>query len=132
VRLPQNTVLNISKLDASDSKDTKSFDVQFALPEGTLLGDVRELPEGAKFDVRTTNALVGIRGGKFRIQSEGYVVLLSGTIFNVNIPASGDPSLYKLNAPPAVYFSPTEAVRPAPPPLVQEVQGQLQTRLRSP
>jgi hypothetical protein len=131
IRLPQNTVLNIDKLQAGEGKDA-SLDIQLTLPQGSLLGELREISESGKFEVKIPSALVGVRGGKWRIQSEGYVVLLIGTIFNVHIPQSGGPVLHKLDAPPAVYFSAAEGVRPAPPALKTEVQNQLQARLRSP
>ena len=131
IRLAQNTVLGFEKLQMTDSKGDL-FDIQLSLTEGSLLGEVRDVPAAGKLDVKTPASLTGLRGGKFRIQAEGYIVLLDGHILNVYIPPTGDPVLYKLNAPPAVYFSPTEAVRPAPPALIQEVQGQLKARLRSP
>ena len=131
IRLPQNSVLTIAKLQPGQDKGDQGFDVQLDLDEGALLGDVRRLPEAAKFDVKTKSAVTAVREGRFRLQAEGYLVLLKGNLLTVHVPASGEPSLHKLNGPPAVYFSPAEGVRPAPPVLVQEVQSQLQARLRS-
>jgi hypothetical protein len=131
IRLPQNSVLKAEKLQSDEGKND-SFNIQLALTEGALIGDSREVPETGKFEVKTPSSLIAIRNGKWRIQAEGYVVLLSGTILAVHIPSSGDPALHKLNAPPGVYFSPIEGVRPAPPELIREVQGQLQARLRTP
>jgi hypothetical protein len=129
IRLPQNTVLGIEKLRAAEESGGV-FDIQLALPEGSLLGEVRDFPDAAQFDVKSPSALTGVRSGKFRIQSQGYVVVLSGKVLNVHVPASGEPALHKLNGPPPVYFSPTEGIRPAPPTLIQEVEGQLQAKLR--
>jgi hypothetical protein len=52
------------------------------------------------------------------------MVLLDGTLIFVHVPQGGNPTPYTLVAPPPVYFSPLEGVKPAPDDLVKEVQNQ--------
>jgi hypothetical protein len=52
------------------------------------------------------------------------MVLLDGTLIFVHVPQGGNPTPYTLVAPPPVYFSPLEGVKPAPDDLIKEVQNQ--------
>jgi hypothetical protein len=132
LRITENTTLILEKLDLMQPGTSNTVEVQLQLQAGSILADVKRLLPGSKYQVKVSNGLVGIRDGQFRINSQGFVVLLNGGLAVVHIPSVGEPHPYTLTAPPAVYFSPLEGVKEAPPPLAQEVQKQLNARLRVP
>ncbi len=129
IRLTQNTVLTLPKLELANPADPTSIDVQINLSQGTILGRVAELPAAGKLEVKVRNGVASVREGEYRIDSEGYLVQMRGLTFFAFVPGD-EPTLQTLKAPPAVYFSPIEGVKVAPPPLVREVQNQLKARLR--
>lgn len=130
LRLTQKTVLSVEKYDMLESDDGRKIDLRLALPEGTLLGDLREFPAGSASEVKMPSGLAHLQKGKARLQPDGYIVVLEGSLLFVHVPASGDPLLHKLNGPPPVYFAPGQGVQPAPPPLIREVEGQIKASLR--
>jgi len=132
VRMTENSVLALEKLNETRTGSGNTVEVQLNVRAGNVLGNVTRLPAGSKYHVKVSNGMVGVRDGQFRINAQGFVVLLNGGLAVVHVPAVGEPTPHTLTAPPAVYFSPLESVKPAPPPLVQEVQNQLNARLRGP
>src|SRR5262249_35112603 len=53
-------------------------ETQLNLTAGTIRGDVRKLPAAAKYEVKTPNAVVGVRttGTKYQISANGVVHVL--------------------------------------------------------
>jgi len=130
VRLTQNTVLTLDKMESASAAEGKTADIELTLSQGTIVGNTKKLLPDSKLEVKIANGVVGVREGQYRISSDGYLVLLGGNMLFAYVPATGEPTLFTMTAPPAVYFSPTEqGIRPAPPELVREVQAQIQARL---
>jgi hypothetical protein len=130
VRLTQNTTLNFDRVANTGQGQEAQLDVELTLSDGALLGNTGKLPASAKFQVKVLNGIAGVDSGQFRLQAQGYVVLLSGTVIFVHIPGGGaEPAPYTMRAPPAIYFSPIEQIRPAPQVLVREVQNQTRSKL---
>ena len=127
VRLTQNTELELEQM-ASPAAGVSQ--IQLTVRQGTILGNLKPLGPEARLEVKTSNGVVSVRHGAYRINSAGYLVLLEGEMLYAFVPSGHDPKLFTLTAPPAIYFSPLEGTQPAPPPLVLEVQGQLRPRLR--
>lgn len=130
VRMTESSVLALEKLDETGSGAGSTVEIQLNLQAGTLLGNVKRLHAGSKYHVKVSNGMVGVRDGQFRINAQGFLVLLEGALVIVHVPATGEPAPFTLTAPPPVYFSPLEGIRPAPEALVQEAQNQLRARLR--
>ncbi len=128
VRLTANSLLALTKvaLQATNS----AGEIQLDLREGTMLGTVANWPQGAQYQIKISNGILGISGGQFRVDARGYIVQLTGASVFAYVPASGEPVAYTLTAPPPVYFSPLEGVKVAPKALVGEVQSQAAARLR--
>jgi hypothetical protein len=126
LRLAANTTLAIERYD--DDKSAP-LNLQLDLIEGSVLGSGNKLPTGAKYQIKLANGIAGIVNGDFRINGQGYLVLLKGKMAFVHVPASGEPAPHHLSAPPAVYFSPTEGVKEAPAILVREVNNQLSAKI---
>jgi len=125
VRLTENTTLGLDKLTLTDTGADTVVEVQLNLPDGTILGNVNKLSPASKYEIKLPNGVAGIRGTKYRISSTSFIVLIDGTLIFVHVPPGGQPTPYTLNAPPAVYFSPIEGIKPAPDDLLTEVRKQL-------
>jgi hypothetical protein len=129
IRLTQNTTLHIAQLADTNGQPN----IYLHLQRGTILGNSGRHASGsgrhASGQIKTAVGIAEVGSSAFRLHSEGYLVVLSGTAHFAHVPATGEPRLYSLNAPPAVYFSPTEGVKPAPKELVREVVNQSKARL---
>jgi len=122
VRLTQNTVLALDKLDPKLTFLT--------LNQGTIVGWDAHIPVGGEYQVKLPNGIVGIVEGKYRLDARFYLVLVNGAMVYGYVRAGGQPTTQILRGPPAVYFSPTEGVRPAPALLQREVELQTKGKLR--
>jgi hypothetical protein len=124
IRVIENSTLAVDKLNITDTGADSVVDVQLNLPAGTMLFNVNKLSAASKYEIKVPNGVAGIRGTKGRCSANSYIVLLDGTLIFVYVPPGGTPTPYTLVAPPPVYFSPLEGVKPAPADLIREVIGQ--------
>ena len=124
LRLTENTSVSLDKLTLTDTGADTAVDVQLGLTEGSILGNVNKLSAASRYEIKTPNGVAGIRGTRFRMSSNSFIVLMDGTLVYVYVPPGGNPTPYTLAGPPAVYFSPPDGVKPAPDDLVREVRGQ--------
>lgn len=122
VRLTQNTVLALDKLDPKLTFLT--------LNQGTIVGWDAHVPVGSEFQVKLPNGIVGVIEGKYRLDARSYLVLVNGAMVYGYVVGGEQPKPYVLRAPPGVYFSPVEGVRPAPALLEREVDLQTKGKLR--
>jgi predicted YcjX-like family ATPase len=107
------------------------LEIQLNLIEGTMLGFEKNLSSSSRYQVKVARGIADISGSKYRLSAEGYLVLLEGNAALVFIPPGGQPVPTELKAPPAVYFSPMQGVKPAPIELVREVVLQTKGKLRA-
>ncbi len=124
IRITENSTLGLDKLLITNTGADTVIENQFNLPEGTMLFNVNKLSAASKYEVKLPNGVAGIRGTKGRLSSNAFIVLLDGALVYVHVPQGGNPTPYSLSAPPPVYFSPAEGVKPAPEPLIAEVVKQ--------
>jgi len=124
IRISENTTLSLDKLMLTDTGADTAVDVQVGLTDGTILGNVNKLSAASRYEIKTPNGVAGIRGTRFRMSANSFIVLMDGTLVYVYVPPGGNPTPYTLAGPPAVYFSPPDGVKPAPEDLVREVRGQ--------
>ncbi len=125
VRLTESTTLVIERWTAGEA----GTELELFVRDGEVLGKVSRAAVGSRFKVKLNSGIGAIVEGQYRVSANGYVVLLDGKAAFVHVPASGEPQAHSLDAPPAVYFSPAEGVRPAPAALVKEVSGQWRAKL---
>jgi len=132
VRLLQNSTVTLEKFNAPDPNPAAPVDLQLALGEGTLVGFDQKLSSNSKYRIKVPQGIAQVSGSKYRINSQGYLVLVDGSAVFAFVTSVGSPAPFELRTPPPVYFSPVEGVRPAPPELVREVvlqtKGQLKNR----
>lgn len=121
VRVVENSTLALDKLTLTDTGADIVVEVQLNVPEGTMLFNAGKMSAASKYEIKVPNGVAGIRGTKGRASSNSYIVLLDGTLIFVHVPAGGTPTPFTLVAPPPVYFSPLEGVKPAPEDLIREV-----------
>ena len=134
IRLTQNTTVRIERLSDTNGQSETYLHLQ----RGTILGNNsgrhasgigRHASDHASGQIKTAVGIAEVGSAAFRLHAEGYLVVLNGTAHFAHVPATGEPKLHSLNAPPAVYFSPTEGVKPAPKELAREVVNQSKARL---
>lgn len=125
IRLTQNTIVRIEQLHGTNN----TSETYLHLQQGSILGNGSNVPENSRYQIKTAVGIAGIASGAFRLHAEGYLVLLNGKARFAHVPTNGEPKLYDLTAPPAVYFSAAEGVKPAPKELVREILDQSRARL---
>jgi len=125
VRLLQNSTLAVDKFAVSAA----SVEIQLNLIEGTIVGFEKKISNSSRYQVKAGHEIADISGSKYRLSSQGYLVMLEGNAVVVYVPPGGEAVPYELKAPPAVYFSPTEGIKPAPLELVREITLQMKGKL---
>lgn len=131
VRLAENSALLLEQLPQESADAASPVQLRLSLQAGTLLGLRNGVTLADRFEVKFPQGAAAIGANLFRIEARGYVVVLSGKVLLAHAPPGLEPVVHRLEAPPAVYFSPHEGVRPAPPELDREVRLQCLPRLRS-
>jgi hypothetical protein len=129
VRLTESAVMMLAKIGPMGTNSGADSDIQLDLRSGELLGNLKRVTAGSHFEIKTPAGLAQVVEGQFRVDTQGYVVVVEGKVLFAHVPAVGEPTANNLFAPPAVYFSPAEGVRPAPKPLVREVTSQLKSKM---
>lgn len=131
VRLTENSVLTLTHFKLMDAGGQTVVELEMNLDQGTLLGrDSKISTASSHYEVKIPTGIAGVNNGTYRINAQGYMVVNEGSVAYVHVDANGEPHPYKLDAPPAVYFSPVEGVKPAPPTLAREVNFQLKSKLK--
>jgi hypothetical protein len=75
VHLFDSTTLGLDRLNIEQTGAETVTETQLNLTAGTIRGDVRKMPAAAKYEVKTPNAVVGVRstGTKYQISANGVV-----------------------------------------------------------
>jgi len=112
VRVLPNTAVAIDKLTAIRYDALE--EAQLDLRSGQILASVRKLTGTAKYEVKVTNGVVGVRGGYFKINANGTVDVFTGSV--VAAESTGDGSLVTKLVGAGHRFDPvTGALTDAPP-----------------
>lgn len=125
MRLEESGTLIVDKFTLTQTGADTVADIQLNLPEGTILGNVNKLSAASKYEIKVPNGVAGIRGTTVLGSAASYFVLLEGSLVFVHVPPGGNPTPYTMQAPPPVYFSPLEGVKPAPQDLIDNVRARL-------
>ncbi len=127
LRLTQNTTLSLDRLAVSDSDF--QVEIQLTLSEGTVVGFGNDLGLTSKYQIKISNGIVAVGARQFRINAKGFLVDLDGTLIFAHVGMDGNLTSHTLRAPPPVYFSPIEGIRPVPEKLLREVVNQAKPKL---
>ena len=125
MRLEESGTLIIDKFTLTETGADTVADIQLNLPEGTIMGNVNKLSAASKYEIKVPRGVAGIRGTSLLASAAAYFVLLEGALVYVDVPPGGNPTPYTLQAPPPVYFSPLEGVKPAPEDLIRDVRARM-------
>jgi hypothetical protein len=123
VHLFDSTTLGLDRLQVERTGMDALVETQLNLTAGTIRGDVKKLAAGSKYEVKTPNAVVGIRGTKYQISANGVVHVIEGSMVVVYInPSTQAMSTHTVGAgqsfvPPVNPAAPgaTPTVRPTRP-----------------
>src|ERR1043165_2944873 len=77
VRLTQNTILSIDKLEARQTFLT--------LWDGAFVGWDAKVPANASFQVKLSKGILGFVSGKYRVDARSYLVLLEGLMVHAYV-----------------------------------------------
>jgi len=144
IRIAQNTSVSIDKLTSTETGADDVIEAQMNLPKGQMYFDVNKLSQASRYEIKVPYGVAGIRGTGGSIndgspnpqpdlggKSLPPVLLTEGRLIQVYNPPGGGPVAYTLTAPPAVAWSPTGGVQPAPPDDVRFVNAQLEAARRA-
>jgi FecR protein len=130
VHLFDSTTLGLDRLQIERTGPEAVIETQLNLTTGTIRGYVRKLTAASKYEVKTPNAVVGVRGTKYQISANGVVHVIEGTMVIVYVnPATQKMSPFTVGAgqtfvPPLNPSLPgaTPTVRPTRPGEVIEIE----------
>jgi hypothetical protein len=120
VHLFDSTTLGLDRLNLERTGTDAVVETQLNLTSGTIRGDVRRLSAASKYEVKTPNAVLGVRGTKYQISANGVAHAIEGSIVIVYInPSTQQMSTHTVSAgqsfvPPVNPAAPgaTATVRP--------------------
>jgi len=88
VRVTEDTVLNFDSLKWTKIADEDIIETKMDLKNGTILGNVKKLAAGSKYEVKIPAGVAGIRGTEYVVSANGRVTCVNGTMqvqYNVTI-----------------------------------------------
>ena len=89
VRIFENTVLGIDKLNTTQTGADRVTDTTLDLKAGRILGTVKKLSAASSYEVKIPNGIAGIRGTIYLITATGEVSVLSSLSDLANSVPSG-------------------------------------------
>jgi hypothetical protein len=103
VRLYESTSLGLDRLNIERTGTDSVVETQLNLTAGTIKGKVRRLSAASKYEVKTPNAVVGVRSEagpvEYVISANGVVHVLEGSVMVVYInPSSGGMSTHTVGS----------------------------------
>ena len=131
VHLFDSTTLGLDRLNIERTGMEAATETSLNLTSGTIRGDVHKLSAASKYEVKTPNAVVGVRGTKYQISANGVVHVIEGSMVVVYInPSTQQMSTHTVGAgqtftPPVNPQAPgaTPMVRPTRPDEIIEIQA---------
>lgn len=125
VRIAEKSTLSLDKLALTDTGADTAIEVQLNLPDGEMFFNVNKISQASRYEIKVPHGVAGIRGTSGRARSDSSWVLLNGMLIFVYAPPNGTQTPYVLKAPPAVYFTPKDGLRPAPEDLTRAIRAQI-------
>ncbi|MFO1499117.1 MAG: FecR domain-containing protein [Verrucomicrobiota bacterium] len=88
VHLFDSTTLGLDRLNLEQTGADRVVETQLNLTAGTIRGTVKKMSAASKYEVKTPNAVVGVRGTKYQISANGVVHVIEGSMVVVYINPS--------------------------------------------
>lgn len=80
VRLLESTQLGLDKLNLERTGSDVVIETQLDLRQGTIQGVVKKLAAASTYEVKTPNAVAGIRGTRYQISADDKVICTEGSL----------------------------------------------------
>lgn len=124
VRLLENTQIAIEKLNFEKTGEDVVIETLLDVKSGRIVGVVRKLTGGSKYEVKTPNGVAGIRGTEYSIGADGTVYVVTGQVVVVYVKSDGSVVTQVVNK--GEMFNPaTQRVEPIPADRLAELQAEL-------
>ena len=91
VRVFADSVLGIDKLTTTDTGMEPVTETQLDLRSGKILGTVKKLSAGSRYEVKIPNGVAGIRGTTYTITADGVVSVYDGSVVVAYTGPDGNP-----------------------------------------
>jgi hypothetical protein len=119
VHLFDSTTLGLDRLNVERTGADLLTETQLNLTAGTIRGEVHKLAAASKYEVKTPNTVVGVRGTKYQISANGVVHVIEGSIVVVYInPATQQMSTHTV-ATGQTFVPPVNPAAPGATPTVR-------------
>lgn len=90
VRINENTVLVVDKLSRTQTGAEVVTDTEMDLKAGSILGTVKKLTAGSKYEVKVPNGVAGIRGTTYFLSASGVLRVLDGSVVMAYVGSGGN------------------------------------------
>jgi hypothetical protein len=110
VRLSENTILGIDKLDFDVTSVDTVIETQLDLKAGRIFGITKRMSATSKYEVKTPNGVAGIRGTVYAIKATGEIAILEGSAVVVSVSSDGTVTTQSVGAGEKFYPSTGEVV----------------------
>jgi hypothetical protein len=123
VRVTPNTTVSLDKLTVSKAGGDSVIETQLNLRTGRIQGNVKKLAAASKYEIKTPNAIAGIRGTDYDVSSQR---LADGTIQDSFSSISGTLVVAEIGGPTVVvrtgetFTTGGVGVRPTPPQILAD------------
>jgi len=105
VKLSENTVLGIDKLDFDVTSVDTVIETQLDVKAGRIFGITKKMSATSKYEVKTPNGVAGIRGTVFAIKATGEIAILEGSAVVVSVSSDGTVTTQSVGAGEKFYPS---------------------------
>jgi hypothetical protein len=113
VRMWENTVLGIDKLNVTQTGADEVTDTQLDLKAGHIFGMVKKMSAASKYEVKIPIGVAGIRGTVYDISAEGIVKVLSGSVVLAYVAKDGTVATQVINGN-QMFDAPQNVLKPLP------------------
>ena len=90
VRIYENTLLSVDRLNFSQTGADVVMDTQLGLKSGRIAGSVKKMSAASRYEVKLPNGVAGIRGTTYYIDGSVVKVLDGSVVVAYNDPKSGN------------------------------------------
>lgn len=98
IRIYENTVLGVDKLTIEQTGVDKMTETQLDLKAGRILGTVKKVPAGSKYEVKIPNGVAGIRGTIYSLSADGILSVYTGSVVLAYVGGDGNTSTQEVRA----------------------------------
>lgn len=125
VHLFDSTTLGLDRLNVERTGADSVVETQLNLTSGTIKGEVKKLSAASKYEVKTPNAVVGVRGTKYQISANGVVHVIEGSTVVVYInPSTQQMSTHTVGAG-QTFVPPINPGAPGATPMVRPTRDEI-------